>query len=224
MLSQGLDPLDRFFREAVRRAGLFGNQSERISEQEALHYLGALVEQGKERWLETLREQNVPLPDPEGAITDLFSCINEDSLFTDPSFAFSLRLALCHVTLVAIEEKKDSRELFDRRIDEIFPEELRERIHRYVFANMLKDQDDGKSIVPSQEEAARHFEERRRAVRPLATQTPMRSSSGRNLGTNTWMEACPNCGLKKRCDKRTRQFRCKPCGFDQPYPFTPASN
>ena len=221
MLSQGSNPLDQFFREAVRRAGLFGNQSERISEQEALHYLGALVEHGKERWLETLREQNVPLPDPEGAITDLFSCINEDSLFTDPSFAFSLRLAMCKVTVVAIEEKKDWKELFSRRIDGIFPEELRKRIRRYVFANMLKDHDDGKSIVPSEEEVARHFEERRRAIEPFATQAPIRSSA-RNLGTNTWMEACPNCGLKKRCDKRTRQFRCKPCGFDQPYPFKPA--
>ena len=222
MLSQGLDPLDRFFREAVRRAGLFGNQSERISEQEALHYLGVLVEHGKEQWLEFLLEANVSLPDPEGAIADLFACIKEDSLFTDPSFAFSLRLALCHVTLVAIEEKKDSRELFDRRIDEIFPEELRERIHRYVFGNLLKDHDEGKSIVPSQEEAARHFEERRKAVLgPSVAQALMRSSA-RNLGTNTWMEPCPNCGLEKRCNKRTRQFRCKPCGFDQPYPFKPA--
>lgn len=216
------DPLDLFFRQTVLRAGgLFGNQPERIGEQEALYCLGALVENGKKQWLEILREQNVPLPDPEGAIADLFACINEDSLFTDPSFAFSLRLALCNVTAVAIEEKKDWKELFNRRIDEIFPEELRERIHRHIFVNMLKDHDDGKSIVPSQEEIERHFKERRRALGPFVAQIPMRSV--RNLGTETWKEACPNCGVEKRCDHRTKRFLCKPCGFDQPYPFKLAS-
>ncbi len=221
MSGQQLDPLNLFFRDVKRRArDLFGNQSEYISEQEALHYLGALVENGKGYWLEFLRKHNVYLPDPEGAIADLFACINEDSLFTDPSFSFSLRIALCRVTLGAIEEKGDFKALLHRQIDEIFPEELRERIYRYVLGDMFKDHDDGKNIVPSQEEVARHFEERRKTLGPFVTQTPTRSVI--NLGTDTWMEACPNCGLEKRCDKRTKRFRCKTCGFDQPYPFRPA--
>jgi len=218
----GTDPLDRLFHEAIGRAGgLFGTQYERIGEQEALHYLGALVENGREHWLETLRTLHVPLPDPARTIAALFACIREESLFTDPSFAFSLRLALCDVTAAAMREKADAEELLRRRIDGVFPENLRRRIRLQVHEDVLKDHADGKDLVPSQEAIRRHFEERRKATSQSATRPP--AQAVRNPGTDTWLEPCPGCGLEKRCDKKTKWFRCKPCGFDQAYPFESAS-
>lgn len=36
----------------------------------------------------------------------------------------------------------------------------------------------------------------------------------RNLGTETFLIPCHACGINKRCDRRTRRFRCKVCGFE----------
>lgn len=216
------NPMGQFSAEVERRVGtLFGTQYERMGEQEALLYLGALIENGKEKWFAILRQENVPLPDPEGAIAHLFTYIKEEALFTDPSFAFSLRLALCYATVVAIKEQGDSKALFRCRIDEIFPEDLCERIFQLAYDNILQDQKNGKEVVPSREEIDRHFAKRRGVIISSVRQTVTRSV--RHSGTDTWMEACPGCGLEKRCDHRTRRFHCKSCGFDQPYPFEPAS-
>ncbi len=214
------NPLDTFLREVAELSGM-RPQPQRISEKEALICLEVYVETGKESCIKATEASPFEV---DAAVKDLFKIIKEETLFTDPTFAFSLRLAYCNVVAEAIKEGKETESVFEARINETFPKELGERILEQFFENVRTDYAGGKEIVPTSEEIDKHFRERRKAIAPFAMQGRTATlRQNRNTGTNTWMEPCPDCGLEKRLDKRTKRFNCKKCDFDQPYPFKPAS-
>lgn len=220
MSGQSRDPLNRFFNEVTARSGLFGIPQQRMSEKEALLCLGVIVETGKKKMCEII---GISWEKLAADIKVFFLVVSEETLFNDPTFAFSLRLAFCNTAGAALEVKEDANEAFGNRIAEVFPDHLCVPIYKYAFAAILKDLKAGKGIVPPEEEIAKHFEERRKAAKPFMTDARPSMQPNRHTGTNTWMEPCPDCGLEKRLDKRTKRFNCKQCGFDQPYPFKPAS-
>lgn len=226
------DPLDLFFRQAVLRAGgLFGSRPAQIGKKEALLCLGLLVEVGRKRCIEVMRHQGISGKNIESVVEYLLAQTGETVLFTDESFAFSLRLAFYHAAIEAINqpagEDKPLEELLAHQINGIFPERLHDRILGHIYTNVIKDYGDDslRKNVPSQTEIKKHLEERRIAFREALKETAPKIPTPPVIkhGTDTWMEPCPSCGVEKRCDKRTRRFHCKPCGFDQPYPFKPAS-
>ncbi len=197
-----------------------------VEKEEALAYLGTLVEFGKEHWLATLRDENIQLPpgEPERIITDTLTIIEDkEILFTNPSFAFSLRLAICKIA----SDERDWKPMFLKRLVKIFPEELADRLWVYAVHSIICDGKAGKDVVPSREQINAHLERRRQIILSHAPEQPYirtgNPMASRSLGTHTRLEKCPQCGLEKRCDAKTKRFRCKQCDLDQPYPFQPAS-
>ena len=54
--------------------------------------------------------------------------------------------------------------------------------------------------------------ERKTATLPFALRKPPQFE-----GTASVLVPCPQCDEKKRCDANTKRYRCKKCGFDEPF-------
>jgi len=208
-------------------AGTLTSALRLLEKEERLCYLGILVELGKGHCIAALRDAITQLSAEEAerliAVSSIPREEYEEVLFTDPSFAFSLRLTICKIT----SEEPNWKPAFLKRLLEIFPGELAERLWVHAVYNITLDLKAGKDIVPSRDQINSHLEHRRQI---LLSHAPgrLQNRTGkpvmqRGSGTHTWIEPCPKCGLEKRCDAKTKNFRCKNCGFDQPYPFKPAS-
>ena len=172
-------------------------------------------------WIEITKRAGLILEDPDQIISDLFACVREEAFFTNPVFRFSLRLGVCRLLqqVVELDEPVEKwRTEFRELIWDIFPENLQMKIWDYTFDSLEKFQK-LIDVFPSDEERKQHQENRKKLVPGQNTPQPQPLKQRFSKpGTDTWMVACPDCGTEKRCDKRTKRFRCKTegCDFDKP--------
>ncbi len=196
-----------------------------ITEDVASCLIGSVIEIGKERFLAILAQDGVTAADGEMEFSKLLVGINKESLLSDPLFLFSIQLGMTDAVLnleESLGRKLDGGEMrsaFKMRLDDILPPELADYIFKKFPVSSLY-----RPTTPQEwkEKVAKHFDDKeRRLAGPLGNQRSQKKSSG----TETRLVPCPECGLKKRCDDKTKRFNCKPpagCGFQSPYPI-PAS-
>lgn len=122
---------------------------------------------------------------------------------------------------------KDTR-LFRADLDFVFRPEDAETIFSSTRERILPYCTDDKAITAYFQELKRRYAEDLTAakydwddvwinVKPAVDQSNLRI-----MGTNSWLDTCPVCKTERRCDAKTKWFRCK-CG-EQSYPFKkPAS-
>lgn len=189
---------------------------------EAMLYLSLTVEGGKEIFVQACREESLKNPEEQAQVEiwKLLALVNEEDLFTDETMAMSLRIAMGHDAAKADKEKCGASELFLKRLYDIFPQKLAERIYIYARDKLNEDKASGAELFPTKEQLNRHFEESRKILglgqkKFLPHQKPIRG-----VGIETKLVPCPNCEEKKRCDPNTKRFRCQKCGLDRQYPFS----
>ncbi len=220
--------LDVFTRTVLSKSGL---ALAVIPEDLAILLLGTVVERGKGFFLEAIAKEGILQAEGEKELRKLICSTKEGQLFVNPFFSFSLHLGI--IAVVTDVEKTLDRELnhkelwaaFKIRLEDIFSQDLADRLFEYSLHNFpfFKPQ------TPEEwkKKVAEHFEFREKTWGRYfgLGATPPLTQLKRHSGTETWLEPCPKCGLKKRCDKNTKNFRCNPpqgCGFNKPYPFPSA--
>ena len=185
-----------------------------LNEESALIFLSIMVVEGKESFdLDGLSWH------PSDCTLELFSKVKDDKFF-QPFFVTSMKMAL--VDIFKSEQKtttdltgvaKMALDKFSARLKEIFPAYFAERLFQFACSKL---QESKKWLFCSKEE----LWERQKYAQGVFDKSIIREGLPQQCpsGTGTWLVSCPQCKLKKRCDMKTKNFRCK-CGFEKPYPF-----
>ncbi len=181
-----------FVRESFRR--IVG-----MPESVALCILESLVERGTEEL-------------GQKSITEALLCVREECYVTDESFSFS-----AYIGMLDCARKKDPAVAFVRRLMRIFPDTLMEKIYKLGQDSVKKY--NGLSKEEFLARWQKHQENRSRVLQEYFGNVPAKVNPARIGGTATRLVRCPKCKTEKRCDSKTKQFRCK-CGFQTAYPFT----
>lgn len=195
------------------------------TEELALTILGFMVEIGKKR----LTSDGTISAEDEPEIRKLLLCVNEESYFRDERFSFSLELGIVKAIAEAktiLPRDPTTEELGTtllERLQEIFPEDLARKLLIYALKNFVNGVHQPKSKEEFEEKIRKHFQQRQEIREKYypADKISSRPTTPRLSGTDTWVVSCPQCGQEKRCDAKTKRFRCKKCSFDKPYPLNP---
>lgn len=195
-----------------------------------------VVENGMESFVTSIREHAFgnPRQRAELEISKLVAFAGEKELFENPSFALSLRIAICKDFKNKGHGLEETEQTFLERLTNIFPQSLAERLFEHAMLSLHKNVTTGQEhIVPSKEKLKKHyakFKETKRRYEAMGANTSLLASPSlggpsrakqtpKFTGTDTRIIACPaKCGRKKRMDAGTKTYRC-PCGFIEPYPL-----
>ena len=204
--------LSIFDRKVLERIGI-----NLMPEESAITLLGMVFEHGKEFFLEGIQKEDFPRETGKQELRKLLLCISEESLLSDPYFSLSLYLG--SLSSIDRTEKILGRELRGEEgsaaikiaLDDIFPSALSEKLFQCLLKNY---QLFSKLTNEEFKEKLREYYERQKKTFPKPGLE--NKSKCMSVGTDTWLVPCPNCSLEKRCDARTKRFRCK-CGLEKPY-------
>ncbi|KKT29134.1 hypothetical protein A3G55_04625 [Candidatus Giovannonibacteria bacterium RIFCSPLOWO2_12_FULL_44_25] len=182
-------------------------------------YLSILVENGIETFIDALKDESAsPKEQAELEVAKLVFFVTEKDLQQNKFFDTALRIAVAKDAVRGDKEGLDHVELFFKRLSDIFPQGMADRLFLYAYDRIKEDAATGKPILPPYEELKQHSIERAKIL-GLETTAKTSKRSYRSEGTSTDIVPCPKCSDKKRVDKNTKRFRCKKCGLNQTYPF-----
>ncbi len=193
-----------------------------MNSEEALCHLGMLVERGKKTFVNTCSECGYRNPEETATqeINKILLIVPEEKLFSDKDFSLSLHLGLLWLFR---EDKKNFENNFLKRLLEIFPQTLPEKLYKYAEELEVER---AKGLLNQNEEEKKEAERKLREKENLlyAKRKKIVSSAIKHLnerrppaaGTESILVPCPKCGLEKRCFKNTKRFRCKRCGYENP--------
>ena len=149
-------------------------------------------------------------------ITNALIHIDKSLLFTNPNFAYSLRIAALS-SMTNAGQEWESR--FRSELETIFSGSLAEQLWNHETKRIKNAFLRKEGLVPSKEETSRHHQWREAILREVESSDNTFSDSKQlhHPGTKSWTETCPDCKTQRRCDENTKWFRCK-CG-KRKYPF-----
>lgn len=186
------------------------------AEQVALSKLGAIIEvlgtELKPEDASKLREEAARLLD----------VVEHTQILHNPDILISLRLLA--IPIVSGKGNNWPGE-FMQRLSQVFPlKSVNALTLRTIkFAAMANQFD--LQLAPTPMEMTDHMRRREGKLTKTIEQRPhipALRAPGVNRGTDTELVPCPECGLEKRCDQKTKNFRCR-CGFASMYPFPAVS-
>ncbi len=189
-----------------------------MNSEEALCHLGILVEHGKKTFIDSCIKEGHHNPE-ETAIREInriLLVVPEERLFSDKDFSVSLRLGLLRLFG---EDRKNFESNFLKRLSEIFPSGLAEKLYKYTIKLEVERIKEVPGI--SQEEVERKFQEEQKLLYEKRKKIMFSVINNLNerrpstAGTESILVSCPKCGLEKRCFPNTKRFRCQ-CGYENP--------
>lgn len=188
--------------------------AKKLNEEAALVFLSTMLMRGKE-YLDSSDETSWNASD---CTLELFSKVKDDKFF-QPFFVTSMKVTLSKIFVTEVKTGADSKETMERSLDrflvrlkEIFPDYFAKKLFAFVGSKL---EENIEWLIYSMEEVR---ENRKYADSVFNGSLITGQQSSCPVGTNTRLVPCPQCKLNKRCDAKTKHFRCK-CGFDKPYPF-----
>jgi len=179
-----------------------------MNHEEAVWTLATALEIGKEKVEEGGGEFLDYLEEAREVLGDEVSSI--------PEIRFGARLCL----LLRTKSGPQRLEQFVTAVIEIIPEQ--KYVEELVVAT-VREFREGRNDEPVVRE--KEFEEYRKRQSQFISKIlgksepiPIRPRRKERRKTHTELVPCPDCGLEKRCDAKTKNFRCK-CGFESPFPL-----
>ena len=147
-------------------------------------------------------------------IRNLFNFFLDYSMIADnPYVQAGVRLAFLRVLREKKPPKGEEMAAFTEELDNLFPDAGENFILRLIknFRISLDNPNTFSEERINLDIALR--KEAQETMREFFHSDTQKNKEVKSVGTSTNIISCPKCDEKKRCDKNTKRFHCKKCGF-----------
>ena len=190
----------------------------------ALAHIENVLIVGKEEWIKIVLDEGFYSTKEQAEhglkkYISFLTTITGEDLVKNKEFQTGLQLLFLSRFFTGEKEKFESDfKGFKSRLEEILPKELADCVFQEFVVQISEKAKSNR--LPTKEENDAHYEYIKKILlKELPSPATSTFVQPALAGTHTWLVNCPKCcDIQKRCDARTKRFRCK-CGFDQPYPF-----